>query len=761
MVDEWLGEKFNQKILWDVDSLAFRRTEWESVDVAGGLQMRKSAIKMWESVQSISYVTYSPNMFNTYIGYTGQENTVGDIASTYEGAMFAVNAGGFSNGKPADFLKLDGELINSNVSDNAQAIVGLTENPLGVEMKVSANVSEHSSYTSAIVAGHLLIRNGKEVDFSEETDEFYTTRMARTIVGVSTTGNYTLAVIDGGVAGQADGATVQEAAYIARMMGLNFAALLGSGDESTAWAPEAGVLNAPSAGAAAKIGSVIYLGEGTARVTGAGTADSPYLIENHVHMTQMRALCKAGTETFFQLADDVDMSEVKTWTPVNFDGDFSRKVYFDGNGKTISNFAPEAFLADDQATAAGYASMFGVLYGTVKDLTIKDAKVLMPLTQGTATGIIGGFLGTVQNSTSMPAVLENVHVINGEVSGGRDCGLFGGQARDASLKGCTAEGKVTGGNADCGGIIGRAAGHMSLEDCHSDAYLTAGQNPGSNFRYGGLIGFMATIGGTDTTRDDVIVKNCSSVGTFFNDQYGANTVGGLVGYINSSATISESFSTMSISGAQKNETVDAGGPVGGNHACCGGVAGIVSSVGSVTIINCWTGGDAEFATGQKAGGLVGVLEKGVLTIENCYSNYDMLSYSGAGGVFGQTKAGTLNIIKTFAWNPRVITYRAPDKYSSGAFAGCAATKCTFTGCFRNPNMEFVDPYRSLKEHTDITDGTPANDAAENPKNPTANNNAYDAQPSTEATLTAAAQKAGWSADIWDFSGDVPVLKNNK
>ena len=41
-VDQWLGEKFNQEILWDVDSLAFRRTSWETQDIADGLQMRKS-----------------------------------------------------------------------------------------------------------------------------------------------------------------------------------------------------------------------------------------------------------------------------------------------------------------------------------------------------------------------------------------------------------------------------------------------------------------------------------------------------------------------------------------------------------------------------------------------------------------------------------------------------------------------------------------------------------------------------------------------
>jgi hypothetical protein len=214
-----------------------------------------------------------------------------------------------------------------------------------------------------------------------------------------------------------------------------------------------------------------------------------------------------------------------------------------------------------------------------------------------------------------------------------------------------------------------------------------------------------------------------------------------------------------ILGAKQNEP-DQGGPLGGNHGNCGGVAGIVSTLGSVKISNCWTGGGKKFETGQKAGGIVGVFEKGSLSVENCYSTYDMLCYSGAGGIFGQCKnvSATFNMTKCFAWNPRLITYRAADKYSSGAFAGCIANKCTISDCYRNPNMEFVDPFRSLKDHSDITDGIPANDAAENPNKPTANNNAYDAQPSAEATLSAAAKKLGWDANIWDFSGDVPVLK---
>lgn len=756
-VDQWLGEKFNQEILWDVDSLAFRRTNWESQELASGVQIRKSSIKMWESVQSVSYITFSPVLFNTGLGYTGSEGTVGEIAENYDDVLFAINAGSFANGKSADYLKINGEVKNGNVSDMAEALFGLNTKQISEDMaltdvKLTADFTEHESFQSSVATGPMIVRNGNAVKSFPE-GEFFDTRMARSFVGVTAAGNCVFGIIDGGNTGHADGATVAEAAVIAQLMGLKTAALLGCGDETTVWSKKDGVINAPSAGSAQKVGSVIYVAKGSVTVNGDGSKSNPYIIDNHVHMMLMRSLCQPNSTNYFRMEKDVDMTDVKLWTPINFDDPYHRQIHFDGNGKTISNFAPDAFVADDQATPAGYASMFGVLYGSVTDLTVKNAKVIVPLTQGSATGVLGGFVG----SADLPATVENVHVINSEVQGGRDCGLFGGQGRDATIKNCTANGKITGGNADCGGFIGRAAGHMVFENCHSDVYLTPGQNPGSNLRYGGLMGFMATIGGSDTTRDDLTLTNCSTTGTFFNDQYGGNTVGGIVGYINSNAVLTQSYSTLSISGSRQNAP-DQGGPLGGNHASCGGIAGVVSSVGKVNITNCWTGGDAEFATGQKAGGLIGVLEKGELTIENCYSTYNMLCYSGAGGVFGQTKAGTLNIIKTFAWNPKVITYRASDKYSSGAFAGCIAQACTITGCFRNPNMEFVDPYRQIKNQGDVANAVLENDIEHNPAKPTANNNAYDAMPSEEATLTAAAQKAGWSADVWDFSGDVPVLK---
>ena len=736
-VDEWLGKKFNQEILWNVDSMAFRRAPWQSEDVAGGVQVRKSTIKMWETMQSVSYVTYSPNMFNTYLGYTGQVATVGEIAGSYRNALFAINAGGLKDGRPAAFFKLDNEVITSATeSPDANAVVGLIADILGVTMNVSDNVDETSGYTSAMAAGPLLLRNGKEIDFSEATGEFYTTRMARTIIGVTTAGNYIMGVIDGGVPGTADGATVQEAAFMARLMGLDFAVLLGCGDETTAWSADKGVINSPSAGSAKKVGTVIYIGPGTSRVSGEGTETSPYLIDNHVHMTQMRALCPEGGKTYFKLMDDVDMSEVRVWTPVNFDGDFSRQIDFDGNGKVISNFAPEQFVADDQSTPASYPSLFGVFYGSCRNLDITDSRIIA---EGVSScGILGGFVGT----NNKPAEIENVHIINAEIKGRANLGAFGGQSRDASYKNCSAKVKFVTNGTDVGGIAGRVAGIFTLEGCTAEIDISQSANPGSNARYGGLLGYAATIGGADLTRDQLTVKNCSASGNIRNEQFSCNCSSGLVAYVGMpQADITESFTTVNI---LSSTALDAKG----KFSNTGGIAGTVSAANYCRIENCYSSG--SFYVWQCSAGIVGRHEKGALTINNCYSTYDILGYSGLGGIIGQSAASlTVTIAKSFAWNPSVIAFRDADsKYSSGAVGGSISGTNTITGCFRNPGMVFSDPYRTIQIHGDLSAGTPEG---------AANQHAYDGTPSAEATLTAAARKAGWSETVWDFSTDVPSI----
>ena len=62
-VDKWLGEEFNQELLWDLDSLAFHRAKWDVKSITEGVQMRQTNVKIFGLQRSISYLTYSPDEF--------------------------------------------------------------------------------------------------------------------------------------------------------------------------------------------------------------------------------------------------------------------------------------------------------------------------------------------------------------------------------------------------------------------------------------------------------------------------------------------------------------------------------------------------------------------------------------------------------------------------------------------------------------------------------------------------------------------------
>ena len=760
-VDEWLSGKFNQEIRWDVDSLAFRRADWQSQDVANGLQVRKaSGIKMWDSKQTVSYMTYSPILYNTYLGYTGTEATAGDLAANNENAFFAINAGDFTNGKPDDFFKLDGEVIRENQSLFADAIFGLTVNEIDesttvINAMISDDAFSNEGYTSALVAKALIVKDGVALENFPDK-EFYNTRMARTIVGINNAGNCVLAVIDGGQTGKADGATVKEAAYIAQVMGLRMAALLGCGDQSTMWSKKDGVINSPSAGSAQKVGSVICVGPGTVTIDGTGSQASPYLIQNYVHMMLMRSFCPPDASTYWRLENDIDASALKLWTPTNFDGGFTRQIHFDGNNKTISNFAPDQFVADDQVTPAKYPSIFGVLYGSCKDLTIKDSKIVGDKEMA-SVGIVSGFFGTVQNGVSMPAEVENVHLENIEIEGKDDLGVFAGQGRDATVKNCTAKNvKILANGANAGGVMGRFGGKVEVENVTIEniEIYACSATASNHMRYGALLGYAATVGGQDLTRDKLFVRNCSTSGKIVSTEFTGNVASGIVGYMGMpEAEISECFTNLDLLSG------DAWPPVSdGKLQNAAGMVGTCSAATFCKISNCYSTG--KWNANQTSAGIVGRHEKGALTIENCYSTFDIYGYSGLGGILGASTSATactVDMKGCFAWNPNIIAYRtSPDKYSSGGIAGSAAGVNTFAGCFRNPNMTFADPFRTIKEHSDLAGGTPALDTSD--PDVTSAQNAFDGMPSTHATLIDAAKAAGWSEEIWDFSGEIPVLK---
>ena len=97
---------------------------------------------------------------------------------------------------------------------------------------------------------------------------------------------------------------------------------------------------------------------------GYGTVNKPYLVMDVIQIQNMSEALVKGKMIYFQLGADIDMKSISNWDPLNPTGDYY--IYFDGNNHIIKNFT---------CTDKAYASFFGILTGTCKNVGFYNAHV--------------------------------------------------------------------------------------------------------------------------------------------------------------------------------------------------------------------------------------------------------------------------------------------------------------------------------------------------------------------------------------------------
>lgn len=222
-------------------------------------------------------------------------------------------------------------------------------------------------------------------------------------------------------------------------------------------------------------------------LTGSGTANDPYLIEDATDLATFRDIVngsndqKANTSACAKLTVDITLSG--TWTPIAdtsyLSGAFTGT--FDGNGHTISGLN-------------GSNGLFGFVNGA----TIKNLKV-----EGTVSGSsanVGGIVGKTQTGTR----IENC--------------AFTGSVKSTS----------TSSTAVVGGIVGKVnTGSLTITNCYNTANITGGKNAGGILGYSGAAGTK--------------IENCFNTGTIS----GTSASGGIVGSMTSSkSSVSNSYWTQ-------------------------------------------------------------------------------------------------------------------------------------------------------------------------------------------------------------------------
>ena len=236
-------------------------------------------------------------------------------------------------------------------------------------------------------------------------------------------------------------------------------------------------------------------------VKGMGTERFPYLISEPVDLVNMRDQVKHGVRVWFRMTDDVDMSDIGDWAPLNSADPYDYEVDFDGDGHTISNLS---------SSTRWYPSFFGVVNGSVHDVTF-----LNPYISGSsAAGVVGGYIGT----KTYEAHVYNVRVIGANIfeTGTYGVGGIGGRLGGSNcvIENCYVDGHIESTcNQGAAGLIGgeNETATVTIRNCFTEgsvkAHLTAG----------GILG--------EFWRPDAGIYNCATTASV----EGVWAVGGIVG----------------------------------------------------------------------------------------------------------------------------------------------------------------------------------------------------------------------------------------
>ena len=417
---------------------------------------------------------------------------------------------------------------------------------------------------------------------------------------------------------------------------------------------------------------------------GSGTEADPYLIKTAEDLAAMYTKVVKGQMTYFKMVDNIDMSSISEWTPVNVDfanENGAEGIMFDGNHKVISNW-------HYVNTTSKYPGFVAVLHGEVKNVVFADCVVENSV--GSPCGLVCGWNGV--SNASLHGHIEDVHAVRcqvistyktsnvGGIAGSahnaefinctfdglveRRCeansndteknsyrpigGILGQVAQKGDdmvkMEGCSTSGSLESGNGrGAGGLIGTCNGSavIHLKNCHSTMYIHSKHDV-----IGGLVGYWA--GGTldhcwyegivvnetatnkisymgglvGHTNLGIVFTNCHSAGRI---EGPGQIVGGILGQSNAAATATpvifkECWSTM---------TVIAGG------STIGGICGRGSANQPLTIENCWYSG--EIVGGKSTAYVGGILGDGPknTTVTNCWTDAQIESGYGTGGVCGR------------------------------------------------------------------------------------------------------------------------------
>ncbi len=316
---------------------------------------------------------------------------------------------------------------------------------------------------------------------------------------------------------------------------------------------------------------------------GNGTEVNPYLIHNAIELANVNG------SGYYKVMNDIDASSINPWIPIGQSEAVNANI--DGCNFTISGLS----VNSDKQFCGLIASTQGV---TLKNINLQ-------INSFSGGKYSGGLVGVISEGT-----IHNCHII-GDVQGGDYSGGLVGEARNTPIDSCSVIGNTTG-SAYTGGLAGCA--NANITDCAVEGNVS-GTTP-----VGGLVGEAKTGEITKSKYNGEVTSTANNA-----------IVGGLVG--NSYANISECYSVGTAQCAATGSKV--GGLVGVNND-------------AKTITNCYS--TSTVTAEQNGGGLVGY---NYGAVSKCYAQGNVTSTKIAGGIVGYNDGTNATVQNSFAMNQQI------------------------------------------------------------------------------------------------------------
>lgn len=312
-------------------------------------------------------------------------------------------------------------------------------------------------------------------------------------------------------------------------------------------------------------------------------------------------------------------------------------------------------------------------------------------------------------------------------------GFLSGRVYDVNFQDANVDGTANKGTQPCAIIAAYGGNKTGKSKCAVYDVNVTGSLNGKAAGVGGIIGVAV----------NAIVKRCSFDGTIVN---AGRRQGGIVGYHNvqldgAYLRIEDCWTAGSITGQQQ-------------------VAGIL--------------GQTQFETGKSGNKTRASL------IKNCYSRMAVTADRNAGGICGSCSyGGTYHdteldiqkdmVIGCIAWNEKVEAKKTTTgNYSSAPVVGYCNKYQYFQNCWRKADMDFRCP---------VTDAefsiTAVDQENSSPDMPMLGGTVEDSEctygykyaypyhgkaAAAGATVSSVAKQLKWNQNVWDLSGEYPVLK---